>query len=158
MLSLTSRRSRPLLVAALSAAVLAVGCGGDSDEDKAKDYREGLTDAHKEFTTELQTAGAVMRAAGQAKSPQQYGQGAEQLQSAVEKFKEELDALDPPDDAKDEEEDVNEAVDEFSSTVGRINAAVQSKDTEAIEAEQVRVRTEGQQVDKAIAELKEAVE
>ena len=157
MLSLASRRSRPVLVAALSAAVLAVGCG-ESDEDKAKDYREGLTEAHKEFTSELQTAGAVMRAAGQAKSPQQYGQGAEQLQSAVEKFKEELDSLEAPEDAQDEEENVNEAVDEFSDTVGRINSAVQSKDTDAIEAEQARVRAEGQQVDKTIAELKEAVD
>jgi uncharacterized protein YukE len=146
-------RSPLVLVAALAAALVA-GCGGN-DEDG---YRDGLNEAHQSFAAELREGGAVLETAARAKSAAQYGQGAEQLQSALERFKDRLDALDPPEHAKDEEDEVRSAVDEFSDSIARLNAAVQSKDASAIAPQQSRVRLEGQQVDTAIDDLKESVE
>jgi Ribonuclease G/E len=158
LLTHSSRTYRFVLVGALCAALLGAGCGGDSDEDKAKEYREGLIEADKKFDQELTQAGAALRAAGQAKSREQYAEGVEQLQTAVDDFKADLDELETPSDAENEEEAVTEAVDEFSDSVGRINAAVQSKDDEAIQAEAATVQAKGAEVDQAIETLKEAVE
>ncbi|HEX8054806.1 MAG TPA: hypothetical protein VF517_17595 [Thermoleophilaceae bacterium] len=154
----TSRPTRYLTVAAMAIALVGAGCGGDSDEDKAKDYRESLTDASKKFDQELTQAGTTMRQAGQAKSREQYGQGAEALQEAVDDFKKELEELETPSDAENEEEAVTEAVDDFASSVGRINAAVQAKDDDAVRAEAATVQAKGAEVDQAIDTLKEAVE
>jgi thiol:disulfide interchange protein len=157
LLSHSSRTNRLVLVGALCASLLGAGCGGDSEEDKLKDYREGLTEADKTFDQELTQAGTTMREAGQAKSQEQYGQGVEQLQTAVDEFKSDLDDLDTPKDAENEEEAVTEAVDEFASAVGRINAAVQSDDEAQIRAEVASVQTSGAAVDQAIETLKDAV-
>ena len=153
----TSRTHRLVLAGALCAALLGAGCGGDSEEDKAEEYREGLAEADKTFDQELTQAGATMRQAGQAKSQEQYGEGVEQLRSAVDKFKADLEELDTPDDAENEEEAVTEAVDEFSSAVGRINAAVQADDEQQIRAEVASVQSSGAAVDQAIETLKDAV-
>ena len=158
MLKHSSRTYRFVLVGALCAALFGAGCGGgDSDEDKAKEYREGLIEADKKFAQELTQAGAALRAAGQAKSRQQYGEGVEQLQTAVDDFKEELDELETPSDAENEEEAVNEAVDEFAEAVGEINAAVQADDEAAVRAQAAQVQTRGAAVDQAIETLKDAV-
>jgi Ribonuclease G/E len=153
----SSRTHRLVLAGALCAALLGAGCGGDSDEDKAKDYREGLTEADKKFDQELTQAGATMREAGEAKSREQYGQGVEQLQTAVDEFKQDLEELDTPSDAENEEEAVTEAVDEFAESVGRINAAVQADDEKQIQSEVASVQTSGVAVDQAIETLKDAV-
>jgi hypothetical protein len=152
------RRSRFLAVPVLALALLGAGCGGDSGEDKKKEYADKLDDASGSFNRELTAAGAVMRQAGQAKSREQYGEGAQQLQAAADEFKEELDELDAPEDAQDEEDDVVEAVDSFAESVGRINQAVQDEDDDAIRAEAGGVQAKGAEVDEAIRELKEAVE
>ncbi len=157
MLQHSSRTHRIVLAGALCAALLGAGCGGDSEEDKNEEYREGLTEADRTFDRELTQAGATMRAAGQAKSQEQYGQGVEQLQSAVDKFKSDLEELDTPEDAENEEEAVTEAVDEFSSAVGRINQAVQADDEAQIRAEVAGVQSSGAAVDQAIETLKDAV-
>jgi Ribonuclease G/E len=154
----SSRIHRFLLTGALCAALVGAGCGGDSEEDKAKEYREGLSEADRTFDQELTQAGATMRAAGQAKSQEQYAEGVEQLQAAADKFKEDLEALETPEDAENEEEAVTEAVDEFSSAVGRINAAVQADDEQQIRAEVAGVQSSGAAVDQAIETLKDAVE
>jgi hypothetical protein len=154
---LSIRTSRLVLTGALCAALLGAGCGGDSEEDKKSEYREGVTKADKTFDAELIQAGTTMRQAGQAKSREQYDQGVEQLQSAVDDFKSELDELETPEDAEDEEEAAMEAVDEFSDSVGRINAAVQADDEEQIRAEAAGVQANGAAVDKAIDKLKDAV-
>jgi hypothetical protein len=153
-----SHRSRLVLVALLAGALFAAGCGGESEEDKKKDYRDGLVDADAKFDRELRDAGAVMRAAGEAKSPAQYQRGAEQLQTAVDDFKEELEELETPEDAEDEQEEVEEAVEGFADSVGRIAAAVQSRNVAAIRAEDATVRARGAEVDRSIEQLKEAVE
>lgn len=158
MLTDASRRSRLVLVALLAGALVAAGCGGESEEDKKKEYRDGLIEADRKFDQELKEAGAAMRAAGQAKSPAQYQQGAEQLQTAVDDFKEDLDELETPEDAEDEQREVNEAVEGFSDSVGRIAAAVQSRNVAAIRAEDATVRARGAEVDRSIDQLKEAVE
>ena len=152
-----SRLSRLFLVGALAAVLFAAGCG-ESDEDKAADYRKGLDEAYQSFSTELREAGAIMRAAGRAKSPAQYEQGADQLQAATDDFKSELDELSVPQDAEDEEETVKETVDDFAETVARINEAVQARDTSAVQAQQEEVRVLGAAVDKAITDLKTAVD
>ena len=158
MLSHTSRTARLVTALALGAALLGSGCGGDSDEDKAKEYREGLTEADRKFDTELREAGTTMRQAGQAKSREQYGQGAQQLQEAVDEFKADLEELGTPSDAENEEEAVTEAVDEFASSVRRINSAVQARDDDAVRLEAATVQQKGAEVDQAIETLKEAVE
>jgi len=152
------RGSRFVLLGVLFAALFAAGCGGDSDEDKTKDYRETLSAAATDFNRELAEAGTIMRAAGQAKSAERYGQGAEQLQAAVDDFKKELEELDTPSDAENEQEAVTEAVDDFADSVGRINAAVQAEDDEGVQAEAAAVQAKGAEVDQAIKTLKEAVE
>ncbi|MDQ3934587.1 MAG: hypothetical protein M3340_08140 [Actinomycetota bacterium] len=153
-----ARRFRLVLVAALGAAVLAAGCGGDSEEDKKKEYSDGLNEASRTFNQELTQAGATMRAAGQSKSREQYGQGAEALQKATDEFKKELDELETPSDAENEEEAVTEAVDEFATAVGEINAAVQADDERAVQEAVLGVQQKGAEVDQAIETLKEAVE
>jgi Ribonuclease G/E len=157
LLSHPSRTNRFILVGALCASLFGAGCGGDSEEDKTKEYREGLNDASKTFNQELTQAGTTMREAGQAKSQEQYGEGVEQLQSTVDQFKSDLSELETPKDAEDEEEAVTEAVDEFASAVGRINAAVQADDEEQIQAEVASVQVGGRAVDDAIKDLKDAV-
>ena len=158
MLTSIRRPSRVALIAAVAAALLAPGCGGDSEEDKAKEYREGLAEADKKFDQELREAGAAMQAAGQAKSREQYAQGVEQLQTAVDEFKADLDELDTPSDAENEQEAVTEAVDEFSAAVGSINEAVQADDEAQIRTEVAAVQTSGVEVDQAIETLKKAVD
>lgn len=154
----TARRLRLVLVATLGAAVLAAGCGGDSEDDKKNEYRDGLNEAARTFNSELTQAGATMRAAGQSKSREQYGQGAEALQKAADDFKQELDDLDVPDDAENEEEQVVEAVDEFADAVAQINAAVQADDEAAVRQAVLGVQQKGAEVDQSIETLKEAVE
>jgi Ribonuclease G/E len=154
---LSARTSRFVLTGALCAALLGAGCGGDSEEDKKTEYREGLAEADKTFDSELTQAGATMRQAGQEKSREQYGEGVEQLQSAADDFTKELEELDTPKDAENEEEAVTEAVDEFSSSVGRINAAVQADDEAEIRAQVATVQTAGAAVDQSIETLKDAV-
>ena len=152
-----ARRFRLVLAVTAAAALFAAGCG-ESEEDKKRDYRDGLAEADRQFDQELTRAGATMQAAGRAKSREQYGEGVEQLQTAVDDFKKELDELDTPDDAENEQEAVTEAVDEFAEAVGQINAAVQADDEEAIQAQVLTVREKGAEVDQAIETLKEAVE
>lgn len=154
MLTDAFRRSRLLVVAVLSAALVAAGCGGGGEEE----YREALSEADAKFDREIREAGATMRAAGRARSPAQYQQGAEQLQTAIDDFKGDLDGLDTPGDAEDEQEEVYEALDSFGESVGRIAAAVQSKDIEAIRAEDAGVRASGAEVDRTIDDLKKSVE
>ena len=158
MLNRSSRTHRFVLVGALCASLLGAGCGGDSDEDKTKEYSDGLEEAHKKFNSELTQAGTTMREAGRAKSKEQYEEGVEQLESAVEDFKAELDELETPSDVESEEEAVDEAVDEFAESVGQINAAVQAEDAEGIQAQQSQVQTSGAAVDQAIETLKNAVD
>jgi Ribonuclease G/E len=142
----------------MAAALVGAGCGGDSDEDKAKEYREGLNEADSKFDRELAAAGTTMRAAGQSKSREQYGQGAQALQEAVDEFKADLEELETPSDAENEEEAVTEAVDEFAGSVRRINQAVQARDDDAVRLEAATVQQKGAEVDQAIDTLKEAVE
>ena len=153
-----SRRSRLVVTGLVAAALVGAGCGGESDEDKKEEYADKLDEASGKFNRELTAAGATMRAAGQSKSREQYGRGAQQLQAAADDFKEELDELEAPSDAENEEEAVVEAVDEFAESVGRINAAVQERDDDAIRAEAASVQAQGAEVDQAIKTLKEAVE
>lgn len=157
MLTRSSRTHRFILAGALCAALAGAGCGGDSEEDKAKEYREGLTEADKKFDQELTQAGTTMQAAGRAKSREQYAEGVEQLQSATDEFKSDLEELDTPSDAENEEEAVTESVDEFADAVGRINAAVQADDEKQIQSEVASVQTSGAAVDQAIETLKDAV-
>jgi protein subunit release factor A len=157
LLSRSARPHRFILAAALGAALAGAGCGGDSEEDKAKEYREGLTEADRKFDQEITQAGSTMEAAGQAKSREQYAEGVKQLQSATDEFKKELEELDTPDDAENEQEAVAEALDELSSAVGRINAAVQADDEARIRSEVASVQTSGAAVDQAIETLKDAV-
>ncbi len=152
-----SRRSRLVVTGFVAAALVGAGCGGDSDEDKKQEYAEKLDEAHGTFNRELTAAGATMRAAGQSKSRERYGRGAQQLQAATDDFKEELDELEPPSDAENEEEAVVEAVDEFAESVASINAAVQAGDDDTIRAEAANVQAKGAEVDQAIETLKEAV-
>ena len=158
MLSHSSRTHRFILTGALCAALLGGGCGGDSDEDKAKEYREGLTEADKKFDQELTQAGSTMRQAGQAKSQEQYGEGVEQLRAAADGFRDDLGKLDPPDDVVGKQRAAASAVDQFAAAVDRINEAVQADDLKSIQAEAVTVQNTGARVDRTIDELKEAVE
>ena len=148
------RTRRFLLAAAICAALLGAGCG----EDDSEKYRDDFNEAAETFESELKEASATMRAAGQAKSREQYGRGVEQLQSAGEDFQEELEGLEPPDDAQDEQEKLDAAIDEFSNAVGSINAAVQSDDEDAIRGQASVVQAAGRAVDAAIKDVREAVE
>ena len=148
------RTRRFLLTGAVCAALVGAGCG----EDETEKYRDDFNEAAETFESELKEASATMRAAGQAKSREQYGQGVEQLQSAGGDFQEKLEDLDPPDEAKDEQDDLDEAIDEFSDSVGSINAAVQADDEDAIRAQASVVQENGKAVDDAIKDVREAVE
>jgi hypothetical protein len=153
----SSRFTRLVLATALAIALVASGCGGTSGKDRVKSYRNGLIAANTKFNTELTRAGATMRAAGQTKSREQYGQGAGQLHQAAAVFKKELAALDTPPDAENEEQAVVRAVDRFTAAVGRINSAVQADDQARIKGEVAAVQTSGAAVDQAIETLKDAV-
>ncbi|MEA2472614.1 MAG: hypothetical protein QOE06_529 [Thermoleophilaceae bacterium] len=157
MLSHASRLVPLVLAGILAAALVASGCGGSSDKDKAKAYRTGLAAATKKFDTQLTQAGATMSAAGQAKSRAQYGQGAQQLQRAAVVFKKEIGALDTPSDAQNEEKAALGAVDRFTAAVRRINSAVQADDKAQTTANVAAVQTTGAAVDQAIQTLKDAV-
>lgn len=154
---LSVRTSRFVLAGALCAALLGAGCGGDSEEDKKAEYRADFEEASDRFTRDLEQAGATMRAAGQAKSREQYEGGVNQLRSASEEFREDLSDLDPPPEADSKQRALASAVDQFSTSVGAINAAVQADDEEQIQAEAARVQTSGAAVDRAIEDVKDAV-
>lgn len=154
MLTRSARTRRVILAAALCAALAGAGCG----EDEKKEYREGFNDAADTFEDRLTEAGSTMRAAGQAKSREQYAQGVEQLQTAGDEFRDDLDDLDPPEEAESKQRALASAVDQFSTAVGGINAAVQADDEAGIQAEASRVRAAGKRVDDAIKQVKEAVE
>lgn len=149
-----ARRPSLVLLAALAAALFAAGCGGD---DKGE-YRDKVNDANDTFESELEEAGAKMRAAGQSKDRQQYSEGARQLQDAVTEFNDELESLDEPEEAEEEEKALVEALRKFSDTVGRINAAVQSDDETKIRAEIATLQPQAQQVESAGDALTQAVE
>ena len=142
---------RALAICLTGAAVAGAGCG----DDQRKEYRDGLNDASGTFVKELNEGLAVMR---ERRSPKQYAEGAEGLQAATTQFREDIEELDTPSDAEDEEKALLAAVDEFGNSVGKLNAAVQSKDTEAIGAEGSRLTKEAGDVDQEIERLKEAVE
>ena len=148
-----NRVPRLAVLAALALALVGAGCGGD---DK-KEYRDKVNDANKKFESQLAAAGAKMRAAGQSKSRQQYGEGAKDLQTAVTTFNSTLEDLDTPGDAEDEQKALTGALNTFSATVGRINDAVQSDDESAIRAEIGTLQSEAQRVESAGDDLEEAV-
>lgn len=154
---LSARTNRFVLAGALCAALLAAGCGGDGKEDKTAGYRTDFNEASDRFNSELKQAGATMRAAGQAKSREQYEQGVDQLQEASDEFRDDLDGLDPPGEAEDKQKTLSTAVDQFANAVGSINAAVQADDEKQIQAEAARVQTSGAAVDRAIENVKDAV-
>ena len=143
-----ARRWIALLTAA---ALVAAGCGDDEREE----YRDGLNEASDAFVKELNEGLAVMK---QRHSPAQYAEGAEGLQAATTQFQNDIEELDTPSDAEDEERALMVAVDEFGDAVGKLNAAVQSKNTKQIAAEGARLTKEAGDVDQEIERLKEAVE
>ena len=149
-----SRTNRLVLAGALCAALAAAGCGGNEEEE----YRDDFNDAAKTFEERLTEAGTTMRQAGQAKSRERYAEGVDQLQTAGEEFRNDLDDLDPPEDAESGQRALANAIDQFSTAVGSINAAVQADDESAIKAEAARVQAAGRRVDDAIKQVKEAVE
>jgi hypothetical protein len=149
-----SRTNRLVLAGALCAALAAGGCGGNDEEE----YRDDFNEAAKTFEKRLTEAGTTMREAGQAKSRARYAVGVEQLQTAGEEFRDDLDDLDPPEDAETKQRGLASAIDQFSTAVGSINAAVQADDESAIQAEAARVQAAGERVDDAIKQVKEAVE
>lgn len=151
----TSRPARLIAAAALAAALLGTGCGGD--DEQAKEYRGALTAADKKFDQELERGLATMRAAAQTRSTRRYGEGAERLQRAADEFADRLEALDTPSDAENEQEALTEAVKEFADSIGRMNAAVQRKDNRAIAAEATTLNARGTAVDRAIETLKDSV-
>ena len=144
-----SRRLRLLLVLALSAALLGSACGGDDETER---YREDLTEAREKFD-------AVLKDAGQAgRSRDQFARDAARLQAGVREFRTELAALDPPSEAEDEQRDATAALEEFATAVGSTNAAVQSKDQDAVASEAARVKTTGAALDEALNKLAAAVD
>jgi hypothetical protein len=145
---------RLVLAGALCAALAGGGCGGDDEED----YRDGFNEAAETFEERLTEAGQTMQSAGRAKSREKYAEGVDQLQTAGEDFRDDLDDLDPPEDAEAKQRALASAIDQFSTAVGSINAAVQSDDESAIQAESARVQAAGKRVDDAIKQVKEAVE
>ena len=147
---------RPMLfvAAVLAAALVAAGCG----EDETKKYRDDVSTANKKFESELEDAGAKMRAAGQTKDRAQYSGGAQQLQAAVTEFSKKLEELDEPGAAKEEEKALIEALRRFGDTVGRIDAAVQSDNEKAIRAEIAALQPQAQQVEAAGNALEQAVD
>lgn len=157
MLTRSSRLHRFVLAGALCAALAGAGCGEDEGE-KADKYREDLKEASETFKQEQTEALTTVRAASEAKSREQYSQGIKQLQQATDGFKKDLDELETPEDAENEEEAVTEALDEFNSTIGRINAAVQADDEKQVQAEAANVQSAGAAVDQAIETLQDAVQ
>ena len=143
-----------VVVGVFAVALVGAGCGGGGDEE----YREGLAAADQGFNQELTKVLAKMQAAARAKAPDQYQAAADQLDSATADFKRKLDDLDTPDGAEDEEAHVNASVDRFNDTIGRIAAAVQSKDTGAIRAEESEIQSRGDEVARSVAALKGAVD
>jgi predicted nucleotidyltransferase len=99
-----------------------------------------------------------MRAAGQSKDRRQYGEGAQQLQTAVRDFNDVLEDADEPEEAKEEEQALIDALNKFSGTVGRINDAVQRDDEAAIRTEIATLQPQAQQVESAGEALENAVE
>jgi hypothetical protein len=140
-----SRTPRFVLAAALCAALLGAGCGGDSDEDKK--YREGLTEAKKEFDQVLSATGST------GPSRRQFSRDTEKLQAAVDQFKAELGELDPPSEAEDAQAAVTKALDEFAGAVARTNAAVQAKDSKRAAAGAARVQATGVALDESLETL-----
>ena len=143
----------PRAVAISLATVALVGSScGDSQREK---YREDFNEASGTFVKELNEGLAIMR---QRRSRKQYAEGAEGLQVATQRFKDDVEELDTPGDAEDEEKKLIVAVDEFGTAVGTLNSAVQSGRTKQIAAEGARLAKEAGDVDQEIARMKEAVE
>src|SRR5689334_17177058 len=97
MTAVRSRFTAVAVAALVGGAVLVAGCGG-SDSD---DYKKQVTQAAQQFQTDAQAAGTSLSS---SQSPTQFKAAAANFKSAVTKFTDKLNSLDPPADAKDEQD------------------------------------------------------
>jgi outer membrane murein-binding lipoprotein Lpp len=122
MTAIRSRVTVVIVAAVVGGALLVAGCGG-SDSD---DYKKQVTKAAQQFQTDAQQAGTSL---GGASSPTQFKAAAGQFKTAVTKFTDKLDSLDPPSGVKDEQDKLVTDLQHFSSTVNQISDKVSSAST-----------------------------
>jgi outer membrane murein-binding lipoprotein Lpp len=119
MTAIRSRLTVVVVAAVVGGALLVAGCGG-SDSD---DYKKQVTKAAQQFQTDAQQAGTSL---GGATSPTQFKAAAGEFKTAVTKFTDKLNSLDPPSGAKDEQDKLVTDLQHFSSTVNQISDKVSS--------------------------------
>jgi outer membrane murein-binding lipoprotein Lpp len=112
-----SRLTAAAVAAVVGGALLVAGCGG-SDSD---DYKKQVTQAAQQFQTDASAAGTSLSA---SQSPDQFKSAAAKFKTAVNKFTDKLNSLDPPGDAKDEQDKLVTDLQHFSGTVDQISDKV----------------------------------
>lgn len=126
------RHKLKLLIAALCAAALVAGCGGDS-------YRDDVKAASEEFEKSTKAAFSKYRS---AKSKKDFSAGVDQFQAAIRKFNAKLKDLEPPDGAKDEQARLIKVLNQFSADMGATRDALNKGDVAKVQSLQEKVVTD----------------
>jgi outer membrane murein-binding lipoprotein Lpp len=117
MTAVRSRLTAVAVAALVGGALVVAGCGGSSSDD----YKKEVTKAAQQFQTDAQAAGTSLSS---SQSPTQFKTAAANFKTAVTKFTDKLNSLDPPSDAKDEQDKLVADLKHFSGTVDQISSKV----------------------------------
>jgi hypothetical protein len=149
-MSRTPRHTLRLMAAALCAvALVAAGCGGNSD------YRDKVNDAAKDFKASSQAAAAKLRT---SKSAGQYLKAASQFESSINTLAARLEKLKPPKGAQAAHDRLIKVLRAFSRDVGGIREARKKGDIQTIRELEGKVVADVGAVQAAQKELDDAID
>ena len=144
----TARHKLRLLAAALCAAALvAAGCGGNSD------YRDKVHDAAKDFKQTSQAASAKMRS---SHSEAQFLKAATQFEDAIHALTARLQKLKPPDGAEKAHARLIKVLNDFAKDFDGIRAARKKGDIQKIHQLEGKIVSDVGAVESAQKELDDA--
>jgi hypothetical protein len=142
------RHKLRLLAAALCAAALvAAGCGGNSD------YRDQVNDAAKQFKQTSQVAATKMRA---SKSEGQFLKAASQFEAAIHTLTARLEKLKPPDGAEAAHARLIKVLNSFAKDFEGIRKARKNGDIQTIRRLEGKIVSDVGAVEAAQKELDDA--
>ena len=126
------RHKLKLLIAALCAAALVAGCGGDSYRDDVKAASEDFKETTKKTFDKYQSA----------RSKKQFTASVNEFQAAIREFNGKLKKLDPPDDAKAAQARLIRVLNQFSADMGATRDALNKGDVAQLQTLQGKVVTD----------------
>lgn len=143
------QKPRLLAVALCGAALVAVGCGGNSD------YRNKFDDAKQEFKQTSQAAAAKMKA---SKSASQYLKASARFEDSINALIARLEKLKPPSDAKAAQARLIKVLKSFADDFQGIRSARKKGDIQAIHRLEGKIVSDVGAVQTAQKELEDAVD